>query len=474
MANPKPKNLSNPPVRPAAHRAAHSGKKQPKRLVFCFDGSWNRLSAEHPTNVVLVAESVLPCTSDGIVQIVWYDEGVGTSSDDKFRGGAFGAGLVANLREAYRFLIFNYEAGDELFLFGFSRGAYTARSFAGLVRFAGILDVSSANRIDEAIAMYRKAMDNHGDDPPEARWFRAKYSTKLCADRADMDWRCRYLSNFSPESAHLLKIRYLGVWDSVGALGWPRIMPFQKWLNRNHAFHDVRLTSKIQAARHALALDEDNVLFTPSLWDNVGSLNGAAEMSTFDPDAPYQQKWFPGNHGSVGGGGPERGLSDAALDWVITGARNQGLVLNTAATSRLYELRPNALAPLNASPDLSTGMKARAFRGIKSLLATPRTGPNDMNDVSGPALRRWQQDAAYRPPSLKQIAVDLDLLALPVETKATGCDHVVAPRETLGTIAKQYWDDSSLYMQIFDANRDQLDNPDQIYAGMVLKIPAKA
>jgi uncharacterized protein (DUF2235 family) len=449
-------------------------KRQPKRLIFCFDGSWNRLSQEHPTNVVLVAESILPRTNDGIPQIVWYDEGVGTSSSDKLRGGAFGAGLVANLREAYRFLIFNYEAGDELFLFGFSRGAYTARSFAGLVRFAGILDVVSASRIDEAIDMYKKALDNDGDDPPEARWFRAKYSTRVCADRTDLDWRCRFLPQFDPATAHLLKIRYLGVWDTVGALGWPRIIPFQSWLNRNHAFHDVRLTSKIQAARHALALDEDNVLFTPSLWDNVGSLNGGAEISTYDPEAPYQQKWFPGNHGSVGGGGPERGLSDSALDWVITGARKAGLELFTEKTSRLYQLRPNALAPLVNSPNIVKGIKAWLVRQMKALLATPRKGPDDINDVAGPAQRRWLADPSYRPPSLHRVAVDLNLLPQPVYTKSIQAEHHVQPGDTLGKLAEQYLDEKARYKEIFEANRDQLDDPNVVHIGTILKIPTKA
>ncbi len=104
-----------------------------KRLVFCFDGTWNKIDAEFSTNVVITAESVLPLSRNGVAQLIYYDEGVGTSRFDRIRGGVFGNGLVQNLAEAYRFLIFNYTSGDEIYIFGFSRGAYTARSFAGLL-----------------------------------------------------------------------------------------------------------------------------------------------------------------------------------------------------------------------------------------------------------------------------------------------------------------------------------------------------
>jgi len=99
-----------------------------KRLVFCFDGTWNRLDAPHSTNVVITAESVLPIASDGVSQAIFYDEGVGTRKGEKLTGGLFGEGIVDNLSDAYRFLIFNHTPGDEIYIFGFSRGAYTARS----------------------------------------------------------------------------------------------------------------------------------------------------------------------------------------------------------------------------------------------------------------------------------------------------------------------------------------------------------
>jgi len=128
-----------------------------KRLVICFDGTWNRLDAPHPTNVLFTAESVLPVASDGTVQVVYYDEGVGTNEGDSLTGGIFGAGLLRNLSDAYRFIIFNYAPGDEIHVFGFSRGAYTARSLAGLLATSGLVSRRHAGRANEAIAHYRLA-----------------------------------------------------------------------------------------------------------------------------------------------------------------------------------------------------------------------------------------------------------------------------------------------------------------------------
>src|SRR3990172_3960885 len=131
----------------------HRSKLRPaavmKRLVFCFDGTWNRLDSSCPTNVVVTAETVLPLAPDGTAQLIFYDEGVGTDKRESLRGGMFGSGLVKNLADGYRFLIFNYTPGDEIYVFGFSRGAYTARSFAGLLNTCGVLVRKEAARVGE-------------------------------------------------------------------------------------------------------------------------------------------------------------------------------------------------------------------------------------------------------------------------------------------------------------------------------------
>ncbi|RYE59785.1 MAG: hypothetical protein EOP20_04250 [Hyphomicrobiales bacterium] len=151
-----------------------------KRLVFCFDGTWNRLNADTPTNVVLTAASIQRIAPDGVPQLIHYDEGVGTGRLEKLSGGMFGAGLLANVREAYRFLIFNYDPGDHIYVFGFSRGAFSARTFIGLVRHVGPLRRLHASRIDEAVDLYTRREKDEQDVGDEVRKFRADFSNGVC------------------------------------------------------------------------------------------------------------------------------------------------------------------------------------------------------------------------------------------------------------------------------------------------------
>lgn len=446
-----------------------------KRLVFCFDGSWNRLNADCPTNVVLIAESVRPTAKDGTPQIVYYDEGVGTGKFDKFRGGVFGVGLLTNMREAYRFLIFNYEPGDEIFIFGFSRGAYTARSFAGFIRHVGILDINTASQIDKALDLYKAALSKDGDDHPNTMKFRANYSTKVCVSEHDRQWRCINVEGFNRDAVSVLKIKYVGVWDTVGSLGWPNVIPGVKWLNRKRGFHDMRLTSKVQTARHALALDEQRKPFRPTIWNNVAELNADRGEDHYHPDAPYQQRWFPGVHGAVGGGGPSRTLSDGALSWILAGARRADLEVNTSSSSRIYETAPDSSGPLQNEPERPWHDRG-VFGFMKHLLIDEdREGPRELNDVSASA--RWRSYAQadelpegklYRPASLKQISSDLEANQ-PVETKSARI--VVKKGDDLGTIAKSHLGSSDQLMAIFEANRDVIDDPREIHPGWSLRIP---
>ena len=164
-----------------------------KRLVFCFDGTWNRLDAQHPTNVVLTAESITPSVQVGdetVAQIIHYDEGVGTTKGESIRGGLFGHGLLKNLSDAYRFLIFNYAPGDEIYVFGFSRGAYSARSFVGLIRNCGVLRRSEASRSLEAIELYQSRSQDDHPDSVKMNDFRFKYGQEVCVSEKEEQWRC--------------------------------------------------------------------------------------------------------------------------------------------------------------------------------------------------------------------------------------------------------------------------------------------
>jgi uncharacterized protein (DUF2235 family) len=453
-----------------------------KRLVFCFDGTWNKVTADCPTNVVLVAEMVCPIAQDGIPQIVYYDEGVGTAKSEKFRGGAFGKGMMTNIRDAYLFLLFNYEPGDHIFAFGFSRGAYTARSFVGFIRHAGILNINNANEIDRAIELYKAVYNGAGDDSNEALEFRSKFSSQICVSEWDRDWRIANCKDEHIADFPVLEIKYLGVWDSVAALGLPKFVPGATWYNRKHHKHDVKLTSKVQSARHAVAIDERRILFVPVLWNNINELNALKHKSVFDIDAPYQQKWFPGVHGAVGGGSRDRGLSDQALGWVLKGARKAGLHLRLDGNSRAYTITPDPLAVLQPDPEMRASDKTILGKAKSFCFAADRIGPTDVINVSASARKRWLAVGAdlperrrYRPITLKDVANKIISMENMPDAegnyKKAMREHIVVKGDTLSSLAKHYLGDPMRYPEIFNANRDLIDDPDEIYAGMVLKIP---
>lgn len=442
-----------------------------KRLVFCFDGTWNKLSADTPTNVVLTAASIVRQTKDNIIQVIHYDEGVGTGRWDRIRGGTMGAGLFENIREAYRFLIFNYEPGDELFVFGFSRGAFSAQTFVGFIRHVGILRRLHAARIDEAVDLYKLRSAKAGDIDNGFREFRARYADNVCVDRDDDVWRCANIKGYVAGQVPLLTIKYLGIWDTVEALGVPDFLPGSSWLNRGHAYHEAKMSAFVESARHAVAIDERRSTFPVTLWGDLTDINSTKGAKPEDHDAPYQEKWFPGNHGSVGGGGDIRGLSDGALAWVLKGAKKAGLVLDVDAGSRIHGFKPDPLSPLINMENPK--------RGILERLSTDRPGPQYEWQLSAAAIRRWNADPQtlpdkkeYRPKTLEGVSSLLDKHKPQNQpAEATITVHTVVSGDSLSKLAKHYYGNASLWPLIFEANRDLIDDYDEIFLGWQLRIP---
>jgi uncharacterized protein (DUF2235 family) len=447
-----------------------------KRLVFCFDGTWNALNANTPTNVVLTAASIVRETKEPITQIIHYDEGVGTGRVEKWSGGILGLGLIEKLREAYRFLIFNYDSGDEIFVFGFSRGAFTAQSFVGFVRHVGPLRRLHAARIDEALDLYRQRLADADGASERMRRFRADYSSSVCVGPDDDAWRCRNVADYDEGSAPILKIKYLGIWDTVSAMGVPALLPFSEKLNREYEFLEADLTDFIDSARHAVAIDERRALFPPVLWGDLTTINALKNAKPDDIDAPYQEKWFPGGHGSVGGGGDIRGLSDGALAWVLKGAKRAGLVLDMEAGSRVQSFQPNPLAPLinMSKPEWS----------FTQIVTKDRDGPENIWQLSAATVRRWKSPSSalpdkqpYRPNTLRKAANALASYVIdigPTEAPEIQTEHTVVSGDELHKLAKYYYNDAGKWKIIFDANRDTIDDPDEIFVGWKLRIPALA
>jgi hypothetical protein len=277
-----------------------------------------------------------------------------------------------------------------------------------------------------------------------------------------------------------LTVSYLGVWDTVGALGIPASFEWLSWANKKHRFHDTNLSHFVKSARHAVAIDERRRDFVPTLWTNLGQLNERSGFRGEPGDAPYQQLWFPGTHGSVGGGGERRGLSDQALDWVLDGARKAGLALDHSSYSRIFELKPNFADFLKNSDN--NGAIYQMMNKFSA--ADRRPGPASIDEVSLSTKRRWKADPEtladlrqYRPPTLGKIANQLDGLALigtdpqSLETKSDFDLYEVKPNDALRKIAIDRLGDANKAQLIFEANRDKLESPNRIYVGQILRIP---
>lgn len=366
-----------------------------KNIVICFDGTWNTLDSGYPpTNVQTTAMAIAPKSDDGQTQPVFYDEGVGSGKVavarklDKFLGGAFGLGLMQNIEDAYRFLIFNYETGDKIFIFGFSRGAFSARSLAGLIRNCGIPRKNRVSYIRDAIDLYKSRDKEQSPDAEQSKQFRKSHG----------------VPGHMGDTEHNVDIEYIGIWDTVGALGVPRHLFFANYFNKAFQFHDCRLSRSVKSARHAVAIDENRRIFDASVWDNLAELNKDAIAANSDP-LPYLQQWFPGDHGSVGGGGTEVGLSEGAFVWVIQGAMHRGLKIEESVLEDSLRLI-NHKASLNCM-----GQKGPVYNLYRFVTRKSRSGPDiftDLSNISTMARDRFVESAEelperklYRPRSLR-------------------------------------------------------------------------
>jgi len=254
-----------------------------KRLVCSLDGTWNDDDGEKPlTNVAKLNRAILFEDRRGIRQLTRYVVGIASAQDLglAFLKGAIGLEVSDRIKAGYQFLRNVYEPGDEIYLFGFSRGAYEARSLASFITLFGLARKGSNFPIDEAWSIYRR--------PDHKRDFNAV---------AEISAACHYP----------VRIRCLGVWDTVGNIGNPYWS--MGWLSRKLDYHDVRLHDTIDVALHALSIDETRSPFRPSLFTYP-------EDEQPPPHQHIEQRWFAGTHADVGGGWPETDLSDIALLWM--------------------------------------------------------------------------------------------------------------------------------------------------------------
>ncbi|MBT3312103.1 MAG: DUF2235 domain-containing protein [Desulfobacterales bacterium] len=328
-----------------------------KRIVICADGTWNKpesdLKKDFPTNVLRLARAVKPIGADQVSQQVFYDWGVG-SYYAQVSGGATGKGLHKNIMDNYRYIVQNYSSGDELYLFGFSRGSYTIRCLCGLINNCGIIKRPEASLIQKAFNHYKRSGESYSPGGKESIKFRNKHSYKS------------------------RDINFVGVWDTVGAMGIP--MSFLGLFEDKDEFYDTKIGSNVCIARHALAIDEYRSDFIPTIWNPKENMD-------------IQQVWFAGAHSNIGGSyKPDKDgslLSDSPLAWMIKQARESGLTIETHLEKSINE---NPLATLHNSRRSFYRIKGKYHRKI--------------DHGKGPVLihqsvkLRWDKDPKYRPPQL--------------------------------------------------------------------------
>jgi len=314
-----------------------------KRIIFCADGTWD--SAQNDTNVYKLFK-MIPTTA---TQVPFYDDGVGSDGTpiEKLLGGAFGDGLFQKIKDGYTKIAHAYDQGDEIFIFGFSRGAYTARSLAGMIAICGLPTKSFDNNlITTAFQAYR-----------------------------NKDQRAALLAGLAPYGMFNAQIKMVGVWDTVGSLGIPAL--FGGVSPILYGFLDTSLHPDVLNAYQALAIDEKRREFPPTLWTSQPTIGQVIE-----------QVWFSGVHCDVGGGYPETGLSDIALSWIGGKAKALGL-----------ELVENVWSPYN-SPDGKNSLdKIHESWSLLWGFPNPRTIAGNAS-LSNSVAIRCVHDSSYKPKNL--------------------------------------------------------------------------
>ncbi|GAA5497629.1 hypothetical protein Rhal01_03825 [Rubritalea halochordaticola] len=382
-------------------------------IAIFADGTWNHHGLRNQTNVYKLYKFTLSNNN----QCTFYDPGVGTNKL-RYTGGMFGVGISKNIIECYNYIVANYQPGDRIYLFGFSRGAFTVRSLASLLSIVGIVKRSmmSEMRLKEAYSIYRGWQTY----PCAAELFRKKYCYPLPSEQeSDENGPSHCIPHF------------IGVWDTVGALGIPfSILNFFNPFP--HSFHNVNLqffgTYQTCYAYHAISINDRRRAFLPTLWQDpyeVVQLNESRQdeskqdeskqdesrqdesrqdesrqdQATEAEKAPelcrwctlsskrlVEQAWFPGAHADVGGGYLECSLSDLALKWIARKAHARGLIL---AKDWKSQLRPEYRGMIHDPTDkMGFSLMTKTDREVGTGLAST---------IHISVLKRMVEDRTYQP-----------------------------------------------------------------------------
>jgi len=362
-----------------------------KKLALFLDGSWNNI--DDNTNVWRFSQMVARHDQHDVRQLRYYTPGVGTARGEKIRGGALGHGLNQDVIEAYRWLMGNFTQkkgetpSDEIYIFGFSRGAFTARSLSGMIARCGLLRAGAPLSVEELYNRYR--MDSKAPSLVELY----DKDNPTAAERRLMRHSRRVI------------IRMIGVWDTVGALGVPfgNIPGISR---RRFGFHNTDLSKLYEHAYQALAIDEHRKAFDPALW------------TVFTPTIPdhrdkrrwrstqVEQRRFVGAHANIGGGIPSDDLPQLPMDWLVRKASALGLAFQETVKVRKDEDWKGSVHDSFAK--FAFGLYRlikfgrRHYRTIaKRPMKVDNGSVAPVNEtIDGSVFDRWRDDDGYRPPSI--------------------------------------------------------------------------
>lgn len=340
-------------------------------IIVCADGTWNRpeedIEKDYPTNVLKLARAIKPAQGE-VKQHVFYDWGIG-SYHSKVIAGSIGSGLHKNILDGYRYIVQNYAPNDKIYLFGFSRGAYTVRAICGLINNVGILKRPDANRIQSAWDIYKSTASKNSPRGAAALKFKSDYC---------------HQSN---------KVHFVGVWDTVGALGVP--FSFLGLLDAKDEFYDTKMGPNVSIARHALAIDEKRRDFAPTVWSTR-------------PGVDLKQVWFSGVHSDIGGSyEPDKatGLcaADTPLRWMLDQAGDAGLKIEPHIRATLTD---GKLADIHRS-------RRHIYRRNKPL-HRELIIQDKPTRIHPSVKQRYEVDPKYRPPQLEALVESIGWDALDV------------------------------------------------------------
>lgn len=359
-----------------------------KRLALFLDGTWN--DPGDRTNVSRLKDLA---DTDEPSQLVRYWEGVGNRWTERIRGGALGKGLSRNVRDSYQWLAETYEDGDQIFLFGFSRGAYTARTLAGMIARCGLLHPDATLTVEDIFLRYRRGKKA---TPLHQLEFSVRDGRPVAED-----------DEILLDNSRRVDIEFIGVWDTVGALGVPfgRIRGLSR---RTFGFHNTNPSTLYKSMYHAIAIDEHRKAFDATLWTGFEPKGAKEGFKLVKDGQNIEQRWFVGDHGDVGGSGT---LAQIPLAWIQEMAAAHGLTF-------AQDIEPDPATILTPHGDSFAGFAFGLYRLLKLNVRHRREVGREPRETStrpgrshvlnetidGSVFEKWQEDSNYRPGNLAEWA----------------------------------------------------------------------